>query len=218
MESATGIYFINLTSQFVISKKIAKRKDLLMATYFTADLHLGHANIIKHCDRPFSTVEEMDEHLITAWNSRVRQHDRVYIIGDFMFRNKESPTSYLARLKGKKHLLLGNHDVKWTKKIDMLHHFETVERFIEMSDGQSRVTLCHYPLMSWNHMAKGSYMIHGHIHNNRDAHYFETLKNMPNLLNAGVDINNYFPVKLNELIINNISFKSNKNHVNDTED
>ena len=88
-----------------------------MATYFTADLHFGHANIIKHCDRPFSTVEEMDEHLIMAWNSRVRQHDRVYIIGDFMFRNKESPTSYLSRMKGKKHLLLGNHDVKWTKKL-----------------------------------------------------------------------------------------------------
>ena len=176
--------------------------------FFTADLHLGHANIIKHCSRPFSSVEEMDEHLIRAWNSRVRPKDSVYIIGDLIFRSTASPESYLNRLQGKKHLILGNHDKDWVKKADMSQHFESVERFAEISDGQHKITLCHYPLMSWNQIAKGSYMVHGHIHNNQDAMYFPLMKEMPNLLNAGVEINGYHPVKLDELIKNNEIFKS----------
>jgi calcineurin-like phosphoesterase family protein len=64
--------------------------------YFTADLHLGHANIINHCDRPFSSVEEMDEHLINAWNSRVRPNDTVYIIGDLIFRSTWTPSPVLS--------------------------------------------------------------------------------------------------------------------------
>lgn len=61
--------------------------------FFTADLHLGHANTIGHCDRPFSSFEEMDEHLIFAWNSHVRPNDSVYIIGDLIFRNAALPES-----------------------------------------------------------------------------------------------------------------------------
>ena len=175
--------------------------------FFTADLHLGHKNIIKHCDRQFSSVNEMDEHLITVWNSHVQPDDSVYIIGDFIFRSTVSPTNYLSRLNGKKHLLLGNHDTNWIKKVDLTKHFATVDRFLEISDGQHHITLCHYPLMSWNRMSKGGYMIHGHIHNNRNAFYFPMLKQMPNLLNAGVDINEFSPVTLDELVKNNEIFK-----------
>jgi calcineurin-like phosphoesterase family protein len=175
--------------------------------FFTADLHLGHANIIKHCDRPFASVDEMDGHLMSAWNARVHSGDTVYILGDLIFRSAASPASYLEALNGKKHLILGNHDKDWIKKIDLTKYFVSVERFVEFSDGQHTMTLCHYPLMSWNHMAKGSYMIHGHIHNNRDAFYFPMLRKMPNLLNAGVEINHFKPVRFDELIRNNELFK-----------
>lgn len=43
--------------------------------YFTSDLHLGHANIIRHCNRPFSSVEEMDDALIDNWNAKVTNAD-----------------------------------------------------------------------------------------------------------------------------------------------
>lgn len=178
--------------------------------FFTADLHLGHANIIKHCERPFSSVEEMDEHLISAWNKSVRPTDSIYILGDLIFRSAASPESYLSRLRGKKHLILGNHDKDWVKKADMSQYFLSVERFVEISDGQHKITLCHYPLMSWNHMAKGSYMIHGHIHNNCEAFYFPMLRQMPNLLNAGVEINDYHPVSFDDLVKNNEAFKSER--------
>jgi calcineurin-like phosphoesterase family protein len=178
--------------------------------FYTADLHLGHKNIIKHCNRPFSSVEEMDEHLISSWNKNVRPNDSVYILGDLIFRSSASPDSYLSRLRGKKHLILGNHDKDWIKKVDMSEHFISVERFAEISNSQHKITLCHYPLMSWNHMAKGSYMIHGHIHNNREAFYFPLLRQMPNLLNAGVEINDYRPVSFDVLVENNERFKSER--------
>ena len=78
----------------------------------------------------------------------------------------------------------------------------------EISDGSHRITLCHYPLMTWNGVAKGSYMIHGHIHNKTDAEYFPLIRNMPNLLNAGVDINDYRPVTFKELLVNNQKIKN----------
>ena len=70
--------------------------------FFTADLHFGHANIIRHCARPFASVEEMDAALLANWRRRVRADDTVYIVGDLMFYCKD-PESYLRRLSGKKH-------------------------------------------------------------------------------------------------------------------
>lgn len=65
--------------------------------YFTSDLHLGHANVIRHCNRPFSSAEELDEVLIQNWNSRVTNNDTVYILGDLMFRNQKLPESRIMR-------------------------------------------------------------------------------------------------------------------------
>ena len=57
-----------------------------MTVYFTADSHFGHANVIKHCNRPFTTLEEMNEALIANWNARVHKNDHVYIAGDLAWR------------------------------------------------------------------------------------------------------------------------------------
>ena len=53
--------------------------------YFTADTHFGHNNVIQFCDRPFASVEEMDEAMIQNWNERVTGNDTVYILGDMFF-------------------------------------------------------------------------------------------------------------------------------------
>lgn len=76
--------------------------------YYTSDLHLGHENIISICKRPFATVEEMDEILITNWNSVVKAEDTVFILGDLIYKNARAPEYYLDRLKGKKVLILGS--------------------------------------------------------------------------------------------------------------
>jgi calcineurin-like phosphoesterase family protein len=175
--------------------------------YFTSDLHLGHKNIIKLCHRPFASLEEMDETLVSNWNQVVTNGDTVYIIGDLMFRTQNHPLDVLKRLRGKKNLILGNHDRGWLNKIEAADFFKSVESYSEISDGKRKLALCHYPMMSWGGTGKGSYLIHGHIHNNRDAAYWPLLASMDHALNASVEINSYKPVTFDQLVENNDIFK-----------
>lgn len=176
--------------------------------YFTSDLHLGHANVLKLCSRPFESVDEMDETLIENWNARITNNDTIYILGDLMFRNKKPPEEYLSRLKGKKHLIRGNHDRDWIKKVDINKFFVSNENLSYITDGQHRITLCHYPMMSWPHINTNGYMIFGHIHSNTDAAYWSLIQNSSLMLNAGVDINGFKPVTFNELVKNNMEHKT----------
>jgi calcineurin-like phosphoesterase family protein len=73
--------------------------------FFTADTHFGHANIIKYCQRPFSSVEEMNETLIANWNRVVAAEDTVYHLGDVALGDAKP---VLDRLKGKIVLIVGS--------------------------------------------------------------------------------------------------------------
>lgn len=114
----------------------------------------------------------------------------------------------LKRLKGKKRLIVGNHDGSWMTKFDYARYFFSVDKFLETSDGKRSLTLCHYPMLSWKH-AKRSYMIHGHIHNDTRADFWPLIAARENVLNAGVDINSFMPVTFDELLENNRHFKEN---------
>ena len=78
-----------------------------MKTFFTADHHFGHANIIKYTNRPFTNIEEQDRILIQNWNSVVGPNDMVYYLGDFCFRDFNK---YFHALNGKIIFIEGNHD------------------------------------------------------------------------------------------------------------
>ncbi len=165
--------------------------------YFTSDLHLGHKNIIKLCNRPFSSVEEMDERLIANWNDKVKENDTVYVLGDLIYKSSDNPEKYLSRLKGKKILLVGNHDDGWLHKINANKYFIQIQNMIVKTVNGRLITLCHYPLLDWKNSKKSSinkigYMLYGHLHNNRieKAHAF----------NVGVDVNNFQPISFNKLI------------------
>ena len=173
--------------------------------FFTADTHFGHKNILKLCNRPFETIEEMNETLIENWNHRVSGMDTVYIVGDMFFRCSDAE-AILRRLKGKKRLIVGNHDSSWMNKVDLNRYFVSIDRLLEISDGKHALTLCHYPLLTWKHVQK-SYMIHGHIHADTSADYFPLICNRSNVFNAGMDINGFMPVSFDELVQNNEQFK-----------
>lgn len=174
--------------------------------YFTADTHFDHVNIIRFCNRPFATVEEMNETLIANWNRKVHSNDTVYILGDMFFRTAD-PEPILCQLKGKKHLITGNHDSQWMKKVKLDRWFASVQPYLETSDGQHTLTMCHFPMVTWNHQSR-SYMIHGHIHENTDMDYWPLLVARERVLNAGCDINNFEPVSFEELVENNAKFKA----------
>ena len=173
--------------------------------FYIADCHFGHDKVRLLDGRPFASVEEMDEAMIANWNARVKGDDTVYVLGDMFFRSTNAET-ILQRLKGKKRLIVGNHDGSWMTKFDYARYFVSVDSFLETSDGQHSLTLCHYPLLSWKH-ARRSYMIHGHIHNDKTADFWPLLAARDNVLNAGVDVNGFRPVTFDELLENNQRFK-----------
>lgn len=173
--------------------------------YYIADTHFGHENILKMCNRPFNSIEEMNETLINAWNDRVTGNDTVFILGDMFFRC-QNPEVILKQLKGKKRLIIGNHDASWMNKVDLTRYFVSVDHYLEISDGERGITLMHYPLLAWKHKLR-TYMIHGHIHNDTSTDYFPLIVNRDRVLNAGVDINGFRPVTFDELVRNNRDFK-----------
>jgi calcineurin-like phosphoesterase family protein len=78
--------------------------------YLIADTHFGHANIIKYCNRPFTTVNEMDAEIVRRWNSVVTNEDIVYFLGDFALGQSIRVREYRYMLNGQIEMVMGNHD------------------------------------------------------------------------------------------------------------
>ncbi|NCB92859.1 MAG: hydrolase [Clostridia bacterium] len=173
---------------------------------YISDLHFGHKNAIGFDHRPFADVEEMDQTLIERWNKKVHKNDEVYFLGDLCFRNDKPAEWYLDQLKGRKHLVVGNHDMKLLKNETAMTYFETVNMMVSVRDHDKLNVLCHYPIADWNGGRHGSWHIYGHIHNSTDAVY-QFMKTQEHALNAGCMINNYAPATFDELIENNKAFR-----------
>ena len=84
-----------------------------MTTWFTADLHLGHRNIIEYCNRPFHDVDAMNDALVENWNEAVAPEDTVWIVGDFALGKIADTLPIASTLHGHKILVAGNHDRCW---------------------------------------------------------------------------------------------------------
>ena len=174
--------------------------------YYISDIHFGHEAVINFEPRPFSNVDEMDSAIIERWNNKITKNDQVYILGDFAFRNEKPYSWYLKQLAGQKHLIVGNHDRKLLKDSEAMEYFVSVDYYLEVTDSQKRIIMCHYPISEWNNFQHEAIHIYGHIHNKTDG-AFQYMKQFDRALNAGACINNYTPSSLNELIINNMEFK-----------
>jgi len=137
-----------------------------MTIFFTADTHFHHKNIIKYTERHklWSTAEEMNEGLIEAWNSVVQRGDTVYHLGDFMMGDTRALKTIIERLKGKIHLVPGNHD-----KPEIIHYFDAELnrlRAIKVPCGgkEQKLVLCHYAMRVWDKSHMGSWHLYGHSH------------------------------------------------------
>ena len=82
-----------------------------MSVFFIADTHFGDGNILRYENRPFATVEEMDQELVRRWNQKVGEKDTVFHLGDVSAHSAEEDRQLLGQLHGKKVLVLGNHDL-----------------------------------------------------------------------------------------------------------
>lgn len=175
--------------------------------FYIGDTHFGHANCIKFDNRPFESVEEMDRMLMNNWNNRVSENDDVWILGDFCYRSDKDPAYFLKRLKGHKHLIMGNHDRATVNSQEACSLLESIDKMQYVMEGKDSIVLCHFPIAEWNRKGRGSYHIYAHIHNAVDDIY-RFMSKMERALNAGCMINGYQPVTFKELIVNNRIFQS----------
>lgn len=132
-----------------------------MRTFIIADTHFGHSSIIKYCDRPFVTVEEMDRQLIEKWNSVVGKEDIVYHQGDFAMGNVDRISSYRNKLNGRIFLIQGNHDGYSMKRYYEAGFDKVYDKPIIYQDF---FILSHQPLFITESMPYAN--IYGHVHNN----------------------------------------------------
>jgi len=99
-----------------------------MKYFVIADTHFYHENIIRYCDRPFRSVEEMNFVLRKNWNETVSNKDTVIVLGDFALADKEKTMELVDSLNGKKILIMGNHD-NYPEQFYRDVGFSTVSRF-----------------------------------------------------------------------------------------
>jgi calcineurin-like phosphoesterase family protein len=148
-----------------------------MSYFFTADEHYGHTNIIKYQNRPFKTVEEMDNILIVRHNEVVKEDDIVIHAGDFTMRYKNS---FSERLNGTHIFLRGSHDY-WMDKELAGPYADIWEQEIE---GQ-HIVVCHYAMRVWSKSHYNSWQLFGHSHGK--------LEGIGKQMDIGVDTNNFYP-------------------------
>jgi len=172
--------------------------------WFTADHHFGHANIIKYTKRPFESVEEMDGEMIRRWNEVVRAGDVVYHLGDFTLG--PNIVRYAAHLNGNIRVIPGGHDKRWLKRYDgSLPSLEVLDRLVIIKESGYTVTLCHYPLLSWEQSHYGMPHLHGHCHGTIGEVGQSGDKQLPpgqkvgRRVDVGVDCWDFYPVSWDTL-------------------
>ncbi len=169
----------------------------------TLEAHFGHANVIRYSNRPWATVDEMNEGLIDRWNSIVKREDTVYHLGDFCLTMRtELVDNWLGRLNGTIRLIRGNHD-KWVRRFERLENQSKIKWIREyaertfMVDGvKYKFCMSHFPMLTWHQSQHGSIMLHGHCHSSLD-HLNVDVRRM----DVGVDGHNWYPVALEEIIL-----------------
>ena len=164
-----------------------------MKYFFTADEHYGHENIIKYCNRPFKTVDEMDNEIIRRHNEVVGINDTVIHCGDFSLAKKIGNfEKYFNRLNGKHQFILGSHDY-WSQLSEIkLRSDMFIADMLTIKVDEICIVCCHYAMRTWPYSHYGSIQVYGHSHGK--------LPPLSNQWDVGVDNNNFYPVSLEELI------------------
>ena len=130
--------------------------------WFTSDLHINHTNILQYCSRPFSSVKEMNDALVQRWNERVKDEDTVYVVGDMFLGRPEDATPVVKSLKGRKILILGNHDRSRRTMLECGFNETWQRKSLSLVDGRTAL-LCHKPLPS-STIDYVAMQVHGHRH------------------------------------------------------
>ncbi|MEE8885108.1 MAG: metallophosphoesterase [Eubacteriales bacterium] len=158
---------------------------------YISDQHFFSEKVMTTMDhRPFPTVEEMNEYMISQWNDTVKGGDQIFILGDMFdwqhVQNAGEINRVLHRLKGKLYLIRGNHDFTWLNKPEIdLSRFVWIDSMREIDDGDRKVIMNHFPMpvFGGNHLKRkdGSpkiWDLYGHVHDTAEAQFMYDIQEM----------------------------------------
>ena len=155
----------------LISETVAKGHQAL----WWSDQHFFHNNIIHYANRPFHDVENMHQEMVDRYNNHVKDEDVVVFGGDFSFGVVENSRKILQSLRGKKILVLGNHDFdKKGMTLRDYHHFDAIcmqlvlwrsadNNINDKKENGHYLLATHYPIRN-DFLPPNTINIHGHIH------------------------------------------------------
>ena len=219
-------YDIDQKAFAALKKRLKEKAKTPHRQLYIADCHFFHNNLNFFMDkRGFKDYEEMDQFMISQWNSHVTSKDDVYILGDFSISGGESTNEILKQLNGRKHLIIGNHDRYLEDKQFDTSLLVSIRPYAEINDNGRKVVLSHYPIFCYNGQYKKdsltgeakTFMLYGHVHNTHDellVNKFihitnETVFQQPErgsftvpcqMINCFCMFSNYIPVTLDEWI------------------
>lgn len=168
--------------------------------FLTSDLHFGHNREFIWKVRGYSSVEEMNEDIIQKWNSIVSDEDDVYILGDVILGSVDN-IEYVKRLRGRIHIVLGNHDTKARHKLysELPNVCEIAPVGIKLEYEKYTFTLTHFPMLTGNlekeSLKQMTLNLYGHTHQTTNFY-----NDMPFMYHVGVDSHNSYPVLLDDII------------------
>lgn len=172
--------------------------------FLTSDLHFCHNKEFMYAPRGFTSVEEHDEGLIRNWNEIIEDDDDVYVLGDIMLADTDKGMEYLRRLKGKLHIIRGNHDS--LTKIALYPESPNVVEILPatyLKYGKFTFFLCHYPTLTGNfndNSLKYSIInLYGHTHQ-QDNFYTIDGKPFPLMYHVGLDSHDMKPVLIDDAL------------------
>jgi calcineurin-like phosphoesterase family protein len=157
--------------------------------FFFSDFHYDHDpkwEVPLWKVRGFNSVIEHNETLVSRWNAKVRGSDVVFVLDDTVFgKGAEDKLKFLFKTLNYKYLYImpGNHHAGYkqlfnqafsTNRIDPYYRLLlfaegdkevfAIPNYYEIFVGNKPIVLCHYPILSWNGMAQGSFLCYGHVH------------------------------------------------------
>ena len=140
----------------------------------------------------------MNRTIIDNWNSVVGKDNLVYHLGDFTFgKDNYMFDMVFDKLNGKIVLIEGNHDQLTRKNKHKFYAY--YDQYHEIKINGVDITLCHYPLLTWNKKHHNAIMLHGHCHYNLPVTRKEG-KELGKILDVGVDGNNFMPYSFNDIM------------------
>ena len=182
--------------------------------WFTSDTHYNHANICSATTRwedpvtcrEFTSLEQMNSYLICNINEVVEQDDILFHLGDWSFGGFEQIQKFRDSIFCKNiHLITGNHDHHIeNNKEGCQSLFSSVNKYLNLEvkwnvgthfAGEQRFALMHFPIASWDNMARGAIHLHGHVHLPADKRIGKG-----KMMDVGVDGNNLYPIEMREVL------------------